>query len=227
MDCDVAHTQRRDRPTFPKRKSTCRESLPIGIRRNEAERCAGQRKQNLEQAHPHSGDDMPLVAPTDPDHERKPTVIEEYEQAEVLIADMQAPATALPATQLMEEEADSISLDDLVGHISLMLPKFETHLGTGTPKKLTSWARAQEKKPKGWKFITNLTAETSSYPTLGTVSLSPSTVLCTIEDSEIEIGNIESQCTEELVMAANEAVVDCDDDWIWYAGYDNIDYSES
>ena len=126
----------------------------------------------------------------------------------------------------MEEEADSISLDDLVGHISLMLPKFETHMGTPN-QKLTSWARAQEKKPKGWKSITNLTTETSSYPTLGTVSLSLSAVLCTIDDSEIEIGNIESQCTEELVMAANEAVVDCDDDWIWYAGYDNIDYSES
>jgi hypothetical protein len=75
--------------------------------------------------------------------------------------------------------------------------------GTVPKKKLTSWARAQEKKPKGWKSITNLTAETSSYPTLGTVSLSPSTVLCTIEDSEIDIGNIESKwlLTKRLLTA--------------------------
>jgi hypothetical protein len=125
----------------------------------------------------------------------------------------------------MEEKAD-ISLDDLVGHISLMLPKFETHM---SKTKLTSWAHTQETKSKGWKSITtNLTTEPSSYPTLGTVSLSPSTVLCTIEDSEIDIGNIEPKCTEELVMAANDEVGDdCDDDWFGYAGYDTVDYSES
>ena len=66
-------------------------------------------------------------------------------------------------------EAD-ISLHDLVGHVSLTLPKFENRL---TPqKKLTSWACAQEKKPKGWKSIaTNLTTVASEYPTLGYVSL--------------------------------------------------------
>ena len=92
---------------------------------------------------------------------------------------------------------------DLVGHISLMLPKFETRIGM-SKKKLTSWAHKQETK-SGWMPITTiLTTETSSYPTLGTVSLSPSTVLCTIEDSEIDIGNIESKwlLTKRLLTAA-------------------------
>jgi hypothetical protein len=116
---------------------------------------------------------------------------------------------------------------DLVGHISLMLPKFETRIGM-SKKKLTSWAHTQETK-SGWMPITTiLTTETSSYPTLGTVSLSPSTVLCTIEDSDIDIGNSESKCTAELVMAANDEVGDdYDDDWFGYAGYDAVDYSES
>ena len=94
---------------------------------------------------------------------------------------------------------------------------------------MTSWAHTQETKSKGWKSITTvLTTETSSYPTLGTVSLSPSTVLCTIEDSDIDIGNSESKCTAELVMAANDEVGDdYDDDWFGYAGYDAVDYSES
>ena len=53
-------------------------------------------------------------------------------------------------------------------------------------------------------------------------------MLCTIEDSENDIGNIESKCPEELVMVANDEVGDdCDDDWIGYAGYDTVDYSES
>ena len=36
-------------------------------------------------------------------------------------------------------------------------------------------------------------------------------MLCTIEDSDIKIGNIDSKCTEELITAAND---DCSDDWI-------------
>ena len=79
---------------------------------------------------------MGKVAPTDPDHERKPTetqVVEETLSSKRGIkptspAKLIAPATALPSAQLMEEKAD-ISLDDLVGHISLMFPKFETHMG--------------------------------------------------------------------------------------------------
>ena len=50
------------------------------VGRNEVGRCAGQHKPNLEQAHPHSEDGMPLVAPTDPDHERKPTVTQIVEE---------------------------------------------------------------------------------------------------------------------------------------------------
>ena len=183
---------------------------------------------------------------TELDHERKPVTVEKTLSCEDPTSEQGTKATQL------EEDAD-ISLDDLVGHISLMLPKFETHMGTPknetpkvcspkisrdvdeaasictpkneTTKKLTSWARAQEKKPVGWRSITaNLTTETSLYPMLGTVSVSPSTVLCTIEDSDIKIGNIDSKCTEELITAAND---DCSDDWIGYTGYETIDYSES
>ena len=123
---------------------------------------------------------------------------------------------------------EEISLDDLVGHVSLMLPKFGTRTGMST-KKLTSWAHTQETKSKGWVPITTIsTTETSSYPSLGSISLSPSTVLCTIKDSDIDIGNRDTKRTEELVMAANDEVGDdYDDEWLGYDGYDAVDYSES
>jgi hypothetical protein len=71
----------------------------------------------------------------------------------------------------VEADISLVKLDDLMGQISLMLPKFGNRL---TPqKKWTSWACAQERKPKGWKSIaTNLTTVASEYPTLGCVSLS-------------------------------------------------------
>ena len=63
-------------------------------------------------------------------------------------------------------------------------------------------------------------------PNTGLCFTITSSVLCTIEDSEIEIGNIESTSTAKLVMAANEMTVD-GDDWIGYAGYYTVDHSES
>jgi hypothetical protein len=214
-------------PHFLKAKEHAARAYPL-VGRNEVGRCMEQHKPNLKQAIP-SG----KVVPTDPNNERKPaeTHIVEQSKPSLDMAKLIAPATALHSTTQLIEEKSDISLDDLVGHISLMLPKFETHMETPT-KKLTSWVRAQEEKSKkkGWKSITpNLTTETSSYPRLSTVSISPSTVLCTIEESEIEIANIESKCTADIVMAANKEVVDCNDDWFgyMYTEYETVDYSEA